>query len=151
MGTGSLGVERLLVLTEGTAQRMLFDIKEIRASAFSPAAPSAQRVIDHMKATLPQPTVMQAAAKLGSLPVMVTQLHAGADKISVDDYERTELPEICLYLGALTGELHRRGTTQTPRWSTAQQQQVFSLATELAAAHEAAFLQFCQATHDTVG
>ena len=55
------------------------------------------------------------------------------------------------YLGALTGELHRRGTTQTPRWSTAQQQQVFSLATELAAAHEAAFLQFCQATHDTVG
>ncbi len=99
MGTGSLGIPRLLVLLRGDgAGRWLLDVK-----AGSPAAAEA------VKTWLPMPPARFGASKLGTLPVLVHPLAAGEDKLEAGKLEPEAAKQIVPWLGVLLGRLHRRG------------------------------------------
>lgn len=144
-GTGSLGVERLLVLTRGEAkQPWLVEVKEVRGSAFSDAPPSAESLVETMRRALPEAPLRVGAAKLDDVPVVVKPVLAGEDKLSADDYDRTQLPDIFRYLGFLMGEVHRRGAGRAWQWTDKHRQRALDNAGHLTGLHEQAFLEFCR-------
>ncbi|MDP1922361.1 MAG: DUF2252 family protein [Myxococcales bacterium] len=149
-GTGSLGVERLLVLTRGDGAPWLLEVKEVRGAASVGAPASAQRLVDVMRRALPKPPACFGASLLGKLPVVVTRLGAKEDKLGVDEIPPEALEPYVRYLGSLVGEVHRRGGAPST-WSSAQQARVLDGAQQLAGLHETAFLQFCDVVFDRFG
>lgn len=149
-GTGSLGVERLLVLTRGEGSPWLLEVKEVRGAASVGAPASARRLVDVMRQALPKPPACFGASLLGKLPVVVTKLGAKEDKLGVDEIPPEALEPYVRYLGALVGEVHRRGGAPS-KWSSAQQAHLLDGAQHLAGLHETAFLQFCDVVFDRFG
>lgn len=143
-GTGSLGVERLQVLTRGDGRPWLLEVKALRGTPFSSAPVDAGAVAARVRAALPEPPRALGAARLGALPVLVHPLFAGEDKLSADQLDADALEPVLHYLGFLTGEVHRRLASQSARWTAAQRRAVLDAAGELAGLHEQAFLEFCR-------
>jgi hypothetical protein len=143
-GTGSLGVERLQVLTRGDGQPWLLEVKALRGSPACPAAPDSGWVAALMRRALPEPPRFVGGARLGGAPVLVRPLYAGEDRLSAGDLEPDALSDTLHYLGFLAGEVHRRAATQHARWTTAQRRAVLDGAVVLAGLHAQAFFEFCQ-------
>lgn len=142
-GTGSLGVERLLVLTRGDADGpWLLEVKEVRGSPASTARPSAERLVSVVRRVLPHPPALLGPARLGRLPVVVTRLSPKEDKLGVDEVPDDARDAWVRHLGVLTGEVHRRGG-EGGRWTSAHRRQALEASRHLAGLHETAFLEFC--------
>lgn len=148
-GTGSLGVERLLVLVKGDDAPWLLEVKEVRGSAYSSKAASADQLVSVMQRVLPRPPACFGASRLGRLPVVITRLGAKEDKLGVDELPPEALESYARYLGFLVGEIHRRGAST--RWSAAHRARALDGAQHLAGLHETAFLQFCDAVFERFG
>jgi uncharacterized protein (DUF2252 family) len=146
-GTGSLGVERLVVLVRVGKQTRLLEIKEVRGSSFTTRGPDATRLVAAWAQCLPRPPLDLAAAMLGDLPVIVRPLFAADDKLAVGDFDRTALPATLRAIGVMAGELHRRGAKSSARWTSAQRGLLMERAAHLAGLHEQAFVAFCQGVH----
>lgn len=150
-GTGSLGVERLQVLTRGDGQPWLLEVKALRGSPASTTPPDGVAVAALMRRALPEPPRSLGGARLGGAPVLVHPLYAGEDKLSADDLEADALDDTLRYLGFLAGEVHVRAAKQSARWTTAQRRAVLDGAVVLAGEHAQAFLEFCQLVSAVVG
>ncbi len=142
-GTGSLGVERLQVLVHGDATPWLLTVKEVRGSPHDPRDASAQRLVEVMRRCLREPPVLFGASHLGRLPVIVSRTGPGEDKVSVDEYEPTQLISICQYLGYLSGDVHARGAGAKTRWSAKHRKHLIDVTVQLAGLHQQAFLELC--------
>lgn len=152
-GTGSLGVERLVALIDVGGVQRLLELKEVRGSSFDGSAPDPLGLLEAWLKCLPKPPVELAVAALGQLPVIVRPLFASDDKLSVDDLDRTSLPQILRSIGVMAGEVHRRGADKSSlkvRWSRKHQKQLLDAASELAGAHEHAFHLFCRDVHEAM-
>lgn len=149
-GTGSLGVERLLVLVKGDETPWLLEVKEVRGSAFSSKAASADQLVTVMQRVLPRPPACFGASRLGRVPVVITRLGAKEDKLGVDELPAEALSSYARYLGFLVGEVHRRGGAQV-RWRAAHRARALDAAQHLAGLHETAFLKFCDVVFDRLG
>lgn len=149
-GTGSLGVERLLVLVKGDDAPWLLEVKEVRGSAFSSKVASADQLVSVMQRVLPKPPACFGASRLGRLPVVITKLAAKEDKLGVDELPAEALSSYARYLGFLVGEIHRRGGAAT-RWSAAHRARALDSAQHLAGLHETAFLRFCDVVFERFG
>lgn len=142
-GTGSLGVERLVVLVKAGEASRLLELKEVRGSTFSKAPADAASLLSTWQRCLPEAPLELAAATLGSIPVIVRPLFAADDKLAVEDFDRAALPGVLRALGHLAGDVHRRGATKPARWTAAQHRQLVERASALAGVHEQAFRAFC--------
>lgn len=149
-GTGSLGVERLLVLVRGDTTPWLLDVKEVRGSTASAGTASAATMVEVMKRALPRPPALVGAARLGRLPVVITRLSPKEDKLGVDEIPAHALEPYARFLGALVGEVHRRGGALA-RWTAAHRARALDAAQHLAGLHETAFLQFCDVVEGRFG
>lgn len=146
-GTGSLGVERLLVLVKGDAAPWLLEVKEVRGSSATSTSPSAEQLVNVVRTVLPRPPAYFGASKLGALPVIVGRLGAKEDKLGIDEIPAEALEGYARHLGHLVGEIHRRGGA-TARWTATVQARALDAAQQLAGVHETAFLQFCDAAYE---
>jgi uncharacterized protein (DUF2252 family) len=144
VGTGSLGVERLQVLTRGDGQRWLIEVKALRGSPASKSAVDAAAVAFRVRRALPQPPRSLGAARLNGLPVLVRPLFPGEEKLSAEDMEPDSLEDTFHYLGFLAGQVHRRTARQPARWNRAQLAAVLDAASALAGLHQQAFIEFCR-------
>ncbi|MCC6336149.1 MAG: DUF2252 family protein [Myxococcales bacterium] len=147
-GTGSLGVERLQVLSKGDGQRWLLEVKALRGSPASKREADAAQVVQRLRRALPQPPLGLGAARLNGLQVLIHPLFPGEDKLSVEQLEPDALEPTLRYLGFLSGEVHRRAARQSARWNKGQQAAVLDAAGELAGLHAQAFLEFCRLVVD---
>lgn len=141
-GTGSLGVERVLMLLQGDAVDdsphglWLLEAKEVEFSA--------QRVVEAMRAAVKKPPALLGAAALDHAEMVLRQLGAGEDKLQLDHLEEPHVPAMMRFLGFLAGDTHRRLARSRPmRWSPKELRALLTSARHLAAMHEDAFLEFC--------
>ncbi len=136
-GTGSLGVERLVVLLEGDGSgRWLLDVKEV---AFS-----AERVVEAMRGAVKKPPALLGFAELGHQQLVVRALTAGEDKLALDALLPEQLPGMMRFLGAMSGQVHQRlARSRLKRWTPAELRGLLKSARRLAVLHEEAFLEFC--------
>jgi len=136
-GTGSLGAERLIILTEGDARgRWLLEAKEVDFSA--------ERVVEAMRAAVQRPPALIGYAELGKLQLVIRPMAAGEEKISLEQLPEDQLPEMLHFLGAMSGEVHRRlARSRIKRWTPKEQRGLLDSTRRLAAMHEEAFLGFC--------
>lgn len=144
-GTGSLGVERVLLLLQGDAVDdspyglWLLEAKQVEFSA--------HRVVEAVRAAVRKPPALLGAAELAGHEMVLRQLSAGEDKLALDLLEEPQLPAVVRFLGALAGEVHRRlARSRLTRWTPKEQAGLLNSARRLAVLHEEAFLGFC-ATH----
>lgn len=137
-GTGSLGVERLLVMTQGGHHPWFLDVK---------ASPNgAQQIADAMHEGLPSPPLWLKPLELSGMPVLVRRLESGEDKLTFTLLPEKELDAVALQLGALTGEVHRRLATRPGRaWTRAERDELINAARRMAGIHHEAYLDFCAA------
>jgi uncharacterized protein (DUF2252 family) len=153
-GTGSLGVLRIAVLTQGKGEldtRWVFDMKsEGVPSAFELAAaipgPPAERVLKATLACLERPPRLAGTTTLGDLSLFVRRLLPQEDKLDLVHLRREELPDLAGYLGGRLGSAHRRGASSLPqsRWTPTEQAQLTDHAIVIAGLHEAAYLALCK-------
>ena len=143
-GTGSLGVERLQVLTRGDGTPWLLEVKALRGSPAASVAPDALDVAARVRRALPLPPRGLGGAHLGRLAVLVHPLFAGEDKLDATKVDADALEPTMHFLGFLAGEVHRRAARSPARWSRAQHRAVLDAAGALAGLHEEAFLEFCR-------
>jgi uncharacterized protein (DUF2252 family) len=135
-GTGSLGVERLLVMTRGGHHPWFLDVK---------ASPNgAQPVAEAMRAALPQPPMWLQPLELAGQSVLVRRMESGEDKLPFALLPEAELDSVALHLGALVGEVHRRLATKPGRaWSQSEREALVLNARRMAGIHHHAYLDFC--------
>lgn len=134
-GTGSLGVERVMMLLEGD---VLLEAKEV---AFSAA-----RVVEAQRAAVGKPPAMLAAGELAGKQMVLKQLCPGEDKLALDALDAAQLPAVVRFLGFCAGEVHRRlARSRLTAWSASERSALLRSARHLAALHEDAFLEFCAA------
>ncbi len=150
-GTGSLGVERLQVLTRGEDGPWLLEVKALRGSPASSAAADGARVVALLRRALPSPPLAVGHAVLRGEPVLIHPLFAGEDKLSVGELPREAVGGALRHLGFLAGEVHRRAATRPARWTTAHQRAVTDAAVSLAGLHALAFLEFSRLVSDELG
>ncbi len=143
-GTGSLGVERLLVLIRIGEVSRLLEIKEVRGSSFSSAPADAPALRAAWVKCLPRAPLEVAAATLGTVPVIVRPLFGSDEKLSADDFDRAALPQAMKALGMMAGEVHRRGARKPAAWSDQHRALVMQRAAHVAGLHEQAFVDFCR-------
>jgi uncharacterized protein (DUF2252 family) len=136
-GTGSLGVERLVVLTRGDARGpWLLDVKEVDFSA--------ERVVEAMRGAVKKPPSLIGYADLGKHQMVIRPMAAGEDKLSLDALEADQIPAMIRFLGAMTGEVHRRLARSRIRlWTPKEERGLLASTRRLAAMHEEAFIDFC--------
>jgi uncharacterized protein (DUF2252 family) len=149
-GTGSLGVLRVAVLTQGKGgphSGWIFDLKEERAPAAArllrpPPLEHAVRVKNAMLASLAHPPTMLGTTRLGGRSMLVRRLAPQEDKLDVTRLSSAELVPVARYLGALVGAAHRRGATlaRSRRLSADDISRLLAQAVELCGIHEAAYL-----------
>lgn len=136
-GTGSLGAERLVVLTRGDSRgRWLLDVKEVDFSA--------ERVVEAMRGAVLKPPALIGYAQVGRHQMVIRPMAAGEAKLSLEDLEAAELPAVIRFLGALAGEAHHRlARSKIKRWTPREQRSLLESTRRIAALHEQAFLEFC--------
>ena len=136
-GTGSLGVERLVVLMEGDGSGLLLlDVKEV---AFS-----AERVVEAMRGAVKKPPALLGFAELGHQQLVVRAMAAGEDKLALDTLLPEQLPGMLRFLGAMAGQVHQRlARSRLKRWTPKELQGLLASTRRLAVMHEEAFLEFC--------
>lgn len=149
-GTGSLGVERLLVLTRGEGAPWLLEVKEVRGAAMVKSQPSAETLVAVMERALPRPPACFGASRLGRRPVIVTRLGPKEDKLGVDELPPEALEPYLRFVGSLVGEVHRRTGAPQP-WRREHRARALDAAQHLAGLHQTAFLQFCDVVFDRFG
>jgi hypothetical protein len=149
-GTGSLGVERLIALVRIGDEERLLELKEVRGSSFADVHADAARLLESWAKCLPRPPLEVAAALLGAVPVIVRPLFACDDKLAVEDFDRTALPQTLKAIGVMAGEVHRRGATSLATWTDAHRDLVLTRAIHLAGLHEQAFGEFCRGVRDAL-
>lgn len=147
-GTGSLGVERFVALVHVDAHERLLELKEVRGSTAVNAPPNPLALLEQWVQCLPKPPLELAACALGAVPVIVRPLFAADDKLSVEEFDRTSLPQTLRAIGVMAGEVHRRGAHTKARWTKKHHRRLLEAASHLAGLHEQAFHQFCRAVHD---
>ena len=150
-GTGSLGVERLVALVKVGELPRLLELKEVRGSNFVPEQADAGQLIHAWLQCLPRPPLELAAALLGTLPVVVRPLFACDEKLAVEKFDRTALPQTLRAIGVMAGEVHRRGAKTMAKWTAAHHRVLMERAAHLAGLHEQAFVAFCRGVHDQFG
>ena len=134
-GTGSLGVERVMMLLDGD---VLLEAKEV---AFSAA-----HVVEAQRAAVVKPPAMLSAGELDGKQMVLKQLCAGEDKLALDTLDDAQRPAVVRFLGALAGETHRRlARSRVTAWTASERSALLRSARTLAALHEEAFLEFCSA------
>lgn len=135
-GTGSLGVERLLVMLRGGHHPWFLDVK---------ASPNgAQPVAEAMRAALPQPPMWLQPLDLAGQSVLVRRMESGEEKLAFALLPEAELGSVTLHLGALAGEVHRRLATKPGRaWNTGEREDLIEAARRMAGIHHEAYLDFC--------
>jgi uncharacterized protein (DUF2252 family) len=154
-GTGSLGVLRVAVLTQGKGDPdncWIFDMK----AEGTPAAqvlvsateePPAERVLRATRACLSHPPRMAGTSELAGQSLFVRRLLPQEDKLDLTRLVAEELPELARFLGSLVGLVHRRGAKRIPaRWSEGELARLTEQAITIAGLHEAAYLALCKAT-----
>jgi len=151
VGTGSLGVERLLALVHVGAVPRLLELKEVRGSSFADVQADASRLLEAWARCLPRPPMELAAAALGAIPIIVRPLFASDDKLAVEDFDRTALPQTLRAIGVMAGEVHRRGAKTLGKWTAEHRRILLERAAHLAGLHEQAFVAFCRGVHEQFG
>ncbi len=136
-GTGSLGVERLMVLTAGDANGpWLLDVKEVDFSA--------ERVVEAMRGAVKKPPALLGYAELGKLQMVIRPMSAGDEKLELAKLDDTQLPTMVRFLGAMAGQAHARlARSRLKRWTVAEQRGLLASSRRIAAMHEEAFIDFC--------
>ena len=136
-GTGSLGVERLVVLTRGDARGpWLLDVKEVDFSA--------ERVVEAMRGGVKKPPALLGYAVLGKHQMVIRPMAPGEEKLALDQLEAEQVPSMIRFLGAMAGEVHRRlARSRIKRWTVKEQHGLLASTRRLAAMHEEAFIDFC--------
>jgi uncharacterized protein (DUF2252 family) len=153
-GTGSLGGLRIAILVKGKGGAdgaWIFDMKEQGTPSASALVhcgdlKRAKRVILAMRACLARPPRMLGTAKLGDRSMLVRRLAPQEDKLLLSRLAEADLLPLARYLGALTGDAHRRGASRLPKkpWSTEERRRLVDHAITMAGIHEAAYLAMCR-------
>ena len=148
-GTGSLGVLRLAVLTEGKGGPdggWIFDVKACasRPRVGGASERGAARVLAGMRACLEHPPQLAGSTTLRRRSMLVRRLAPQEDKLDAERVPLEELGPLSEYLGALTGRAHRRGALALDRRIRDDAlDPIAAHALELAGLHEAIYLAYC--------
>lgn len=136
-GTGSLGAERLIVMTQGDARGpWLLDVKEVDFSA--------ERVVEAMRAAVKKPPALIGFAEVGKHQMVIRPMAAGEDKLSLDALTEDQIPGMIRFLGAMAGQAHRSlARSRVKLWTPKEQNGLLASSRRLAAMHEEAFIDFC--------
>ena len=152
-GTGSLGALRVALLVRGKGGSdgsWIFDMKEqvepsaSRLVATPPGSP-AQRVISALRTCVEQPPRLLGTTRLGTADLFVRRLTPQEDKLDLGGLEAESLAPLALYLGALVGAAHARGSGNKnfQAWSERERSDLVRRAARLASLHEAIYLEWC--------
>ncbi len=136
-GTGSLGVERLMVLTEGDSRGpWLLELKEVDFSA--------ERVVEAIRGAIKKPPARLGYGLLGKLQMVIRPLEAGEEKLALEKLSEDQIPSTIRFLGAMAGEVHRRlARSRITRWTPNERRGLLDSTRRIAAMHEEAFIDFC--------
>jgi uncharacterized protein (DUF2252 family) len=136
-GTGSLGVERLIILVQGDARgHWLLEAKEVDFSA--------ERVVEAMRGAVKKPPALIGYAELGQSQMVIRPLSAGEEKLSLEKLDPDQLPTMIRFLGAMAGQVHRSlARSRLKKWTAKEQHALLASSRRLAAMHEEAFIDFC--------
>ena len=151
-GTGSLGGLRVGVLVRGKGGpdgAWIFDMKEqgipSGAALFGkPDMKPAKRVVTAMRACLEHPPRMLGTTKLRGRSIFVRRLAPQEDKLDLARIDDVDLEPLSAYLGALTGDAHRRGATRAPKkpWKASERDALLEHAIAVAGVYEASYLAY---------
>jgi hypothetical protein len=141
-GCGSLGVERVVVLTHGDDHGpWIIDVKAARGCV-------AADVVEALRRCLPAAPFRFGAGELGPATVMVHPLAPGEEKIDAASLGTHGFEHLCRYAGALAAEVHRRGASGTfEAWGHHAQKDLLERASHLAEVHRDAYAAFCKRLH----
>ena len=136
-GTGSLGVERLLVLCRAGREQVLLELKQMHCGAAA--------VVAMMRKALPAAPALLGHTSLGRVDLMVRRYAPGEEKLEATRLQSMPKEVVVPYLGRLLGQVHRRAAApvKIKLLSQRERQWVLTRARELAGLHEEAFLIFC--------
>ncbi len=136
-GTGSLGVERLIALTQGDAHGpWIIDIKASRGCV-------AADVVEGMRRCLPDAPLRYGAGELGPDTVMVHPLAPGEEKIDVAALGSHGFENLCLHTGALAGQALRSGSSgDFKQWGHSAERDLLERASHLAQIHRDTYVAF---------
>ena len=84
------------------------------------------------------------------MPVIVRPFFAADDKLAVEDFDKTALPQTLRAIGVMAGEVHRRGARTTATWTDEHRRLLMDRAAHLAGLHEQAFIGFCRGVRDAL-
>ena len=140
-GTGSLGVERLLVLTAGDFRGpWLLEAEDVDFSA--------ERVVEAMRGAVKKPPALIGSAQVGKHQMVIRPMASGEDKLSLENLEEAQVPAVIRFLGAMAGQVHRRlARSRIKLWTPKEQRALLASTRRLAALHEEAFIDFCALLH----
>ncbi len=151
-GTGSLGVERYVVLTRGgSGGEWLFDMKEQERTSSAGALVGARgpfgamRVMRALEATTLQPRMLgvtRCTLRGRARSMLVRRLSPQEDKVDPTTVADGELTDVARYLGWLLGRVHRSTAVGSLRWSRRDAARVVEAGFELAGIHVAAHLAY---------
>jgi uncharacterized protein (DUF2252 family) len=136
-GCGSLGVERVVVLTAGDKQGpWIIDVKAARGCV-------AADVVEALRRCLPAAPYRFGAGELGAATVMVHPLAPGEEKIDATALGANGFEHLCRYAGILAADVHHRGASgDFKAWGHGTQKDVLDRAARLAAVHREAYAVF---------
>lgn len=152
-GTGSLGVERYAILTQGKGGKdggWLFDMKEQPVCSLavllgpSQQAP-AQRVLEGMQACLAATTRMLGVTEMDGRSMLVRRLSAQEDKLVIAEVAHEDLAPLLQYLAVCVAAAHRRGVFGGA-WNKREREELVDRAILMASFHEAAWRIFLRRT-----
>lgn len=138
-GCGSLGVERLVVLTRGDEKGpWIIDVKAARGCV-------AADVVEALRRCLPAAPYRFGSGELGPATVMVHPLAPGEEKIDATALSAHGYEHLCRYAGSLAADAHRRGASGRPaHWGHGTQKDLLERASYLAELHRRAYAAFCK-------
>jgi hypothetical protein len=136
-GCGSLGVERLVVLTQGDGDGpWIVDVKAARGCV-------AADVVEALRRCLPAAPYRFGAGELGGVTVMVHPLAPGEEKIDATQLSTHGVEHLCRYAGWLAADAHRRGASgRLAHWGHGTQKDLLERASYLAEVHRRAYAAF---------
>lgn len=121
-GTGSLGLNRYVVLVEGRGspdENFILDLKEARPSALTPAlnlpqpqwANQAQRAVTVQERAQSMPPALLDTLEIEGVWYILREMQPSQDKIAVADWEKRSgwIQPLCGEMAELTARAHLRG------------------------------------------
>jgi uncharacterized protein (DUF2252 family) len=151
-GTGSLGSQRVAVLTRGKGGpdgNFIFDLKEQGEPSSAvlvtpPPFGAVERVRRAAQAMVSHPPRMLGETLLSAAPSLGRRLAPQEDRLDWSRVKHEELPTLARYLGALVGSAHQRAlTAPAPAWTESDRRVLRDHAITLAGLHEAIYLAYC--------